>query len=116
MSTKSTTVTASYTATHRAFSEVAKEHGFTPFDVRVLVGIADHGGTVRTDLLSAALHVEASAVRRSSLALRSAGLVSVDAVDGGRVRRGVSSRLALTASGRRLVNAALAHIDERDAA
>ncbi len=107
-------VTAAYTAAHEAFRIAAIDHGLNPFDVRVLVAIAETGGPLRqlsTHEISHVLQTDGSAVRRSTSVLRLADLVEVDAMDGGVPRRGVVNLLTLTARGRRLVDEALSHVD-----
>lgn len=102
-------VTRAYSAAHQAFKLAAESQpGLTSFDVRVLVALYERGGTAGSFDLAGDLESEGTSVRRSSLVLRHEFVV-VDAVDGGRVRQGVQSRLRLTLRGWRLAELALRH-------
>lgn len=63
-------LTLEYSLTRQAIREVAVRHELASMDVRVLVALADRGGTARTDDLEADLRQDGSAVRRSLIALR----------------------------------------------
>lgn len=102
------TTTASYAATHDAFISVAERERLIPFDVRLLVALADRGGRGRTDELERDMLTHGSAIRRSSMTLRARGLVRATAADGGPTpKRGVRVRLTLTARGARVAQRAL---------
>lgn len=82
-------------------------------DLRVLMTVAANGGQ--------ATHYEArdamgpccgTQVRRSSLALRECGAISVEGSDGGPNRRGIVTRMRLTDVGRRICDEVTAAFHE----
>lgn len=101
-------VTAAYAATHDAFTSVAEFERLVAFDVRLLVAIADRGGSGRTDELQRDMLAHGSAIRRSSMTLRARGLVRATACDGTPTpKRGVRARLTLTERGEAVAGRAL---------
>lgn len=117
LATEGTTLTASYARTHDAFLSVAQDTGLKPFDVRVLVALHDRGGSGRTDHLEREMWDGGPAIRRSSLTLRTRGLIRADAGEGtSRPKRGVRARYTLTAKGRGYAQRLLALVTEMDVA
>jgi hypothetical protein len=100
-------LTQRYSKMHTAFVLVARGHELTPFDVRVLLAVADRGGSARSDEIGADLILSSSnqsSFRRSSLGLRATGHVIGSASNGrGRVKRGERHVLKLTEKGWRTV-------------
>lgn len=114
--------TQPYTATYGVVHDVLLNTAvgdITPQSLRMLLAVAEAGGTIEapSHTLVVRLGANATAIRRSSLALADAGLVTNTS------RRGVGMRLALTARGEALatamrdsIRAGLATIDEAIAA
>lgn len=69
------TVTATYSRAHRAFLDVAREHGIHATEVRVLVALRDLGGEADSRTLTAVLALHSQAVRRALIRLMQRGLV-----------------------------------------
>lgn len=111
-----TTATATYGRFHDALLSIAHEHGLVPFDVRMLVALHERGGEGRSDELERDMVVEGSAIRRSSLTLRKARLVTADAGHGTRrPKRGVRARYELTPAGRAIAVRVLDQAADREA-
>ena len=103
------TYTETYTAIHEATTVVARKRGLTPFQVRCVLTIAEHGDTtgIRTDQLSALLAADShgnggSSVRRALVELYRSGIASGLGVDGRSRRQGVRTLVKLTAKGEAL--------------
>lgn len=98
-----------FTATYGVVHDVllnAATGPVTAGDLRLLIGIAEHGGTIEgaSQTHVGRLGSNATAIRRSALALAGAGLVTNTS------RRGVGMRLALTGAGREIASEILAEI------
>lgn len=112
------TITEQYTRTHEVLKEYARRLELLPFDVRVLLAVAEHGDfnsrSATYEQLYAVLDDGGAAVRRSALALRKAGLVVIERKDGSfGSGRGVGSRARLTQPGVRLVRRLVVDCHER---
>ena len=97
-----------YSATNRALTEVARLHRLTPTDVRILVRLAERGGEAYTNELEDDFQdwSAGSAIRRSSMVLRTAGYITADHGEGTTgTRRGLRARYVLTFTGRGVVDA-----------
>jgi DNA-binding MarR family transcriptional regulator len=101
---KRVSLTQRYTSTNRAFWSVGRELGMRPAAIRVLVAVADRGGRATTTELNADVDLQQSDVARMLRELYAAGLATGVAVDGGRRRGGVTTRVSLTGEGRELVD------------
>lgn len=96
-------LTATYTRIHDAFQTIAAEERIQPTSMRMVVAIAEHGGSATSDELEAAFNdlTGGSQIRRALLTLYSSGHAIGLARTGGRRRRGVRTRVTLTDKGRR---------------
>lgn len=95
-----------YGVVHDVLLNAASSNGVTGQDLRLLLAMAEQDGTVEgaSHELAATFGSNSTAIRRSALALRSAGLVT------SRSRRGIGMRLALTGPGHELAAGMLEEI------
>ncbi len=91
--------TQTYSVVHRWTLELAEKYGLRPFALRVLLAVADAGGSRSTLELERDLLAEGAAIRRSLPDLRRVGLVVDRAATGGPPKPGVRSVLHLTELG-----------------
>lgn len=108
-------VSSSYGQVHEVFLATARDHGVTLTDVRVLVAVFERDGGASTADVADETRVDPSGVRRSSLTLRYAGLITASDGNGGPPKRGSNAWLALTLDGRRAALEALTRIWTQEA-
>lgn len=100
--------TETYGTVHNVLLNASATYGVKPHSLRMLLAIAERGGTFEgaSHKYVGALGSNATTIRRSSLELRAAGLITSTS------KRGVGMRLALTLKGRDLSAAMLREIRE----
>lgn len=102
-------ITETYSRVHDAMLTTADRHSLKPYDVRLLVALLERDGEARTDDLERDLCSEGTSIRRSSLALRDAQMITAWSSAPGRPpKRGVRSHLSLTLHGHVVAQSALA--------
>lgn len=112
------TVTERYTLTIAALQAGAERAGFHstargPQAVRVLVAVADAGGTARTHDLIDSLRVDRTGITRALRVLADAGLVTRDPAQDVLGRSGPALQARLTTEGRELAAWVLKEAGER---
>lgn len=91
-----------YTRTHAAFKDAGAWAGIRPFAARIVLAIADRGGSTTPEQLAEDLATDGSAVRRCLAVLYARGLATGVGADGGERRIGVMTTVGLTDDGRKL--------------
>ncbi len=101
-------VTQGYSRVHKAYLVTARAYDMVPMDVRVLVALAERGGTATSDQLEEDLFLGdgGSAVRRSLGNCRSIGLLC-----GGNVR-GRRDKIEIRPAGKQVVQSFKTHTSE----
>lgn len=113
------TVTQTYSKIHNVFAFWAEAHGITPYDVRVLVAVAESEGkqglypAAPTDYVQEVLSDHnGSSVRRSVLDLYKLELAEGRGIDGKERRPGTRTLVILTSDGFNLVRRVLYDLGE----